>query len=39
MSQGWIKACDAGEIELEDVIRFDSIRLRKANFRFIPLEG
>jgi 3-phenylpropionate/trans-cinnamate dioxygenase ferredoxin subunit len=23
MSQGWIKACDAGEIELEDVIRFD----------------
>jgi 3-phenylpropionate/trans-cinnamate dioxygenase ferredoxin subunit len=23
MSQGWIKACHAGEIELEDVIRFD----------------
>ena len=23
MSQDWIKACDAGEIELEDVIRFD----------------
>ena len=23
MSQGWIKACDAGEIELEDVLRFD----------------
>ena len=23
MSQGWVKACDAGEIELEDVIRFD----------------
>jgi 3-phenylpropionate/trans-cinnamate dioxygenase ferredoxin component len=23
MSQGWIKACGAGEIELEDVVRFD----------------
>jgi 3-phenylpropionate/trans-cinnamate dioxygenase ferredoxin subunit len=23
MSQGWIKACDASEIEMEDVIRFD----------------
>jgi 3-phenylpropionate/trans-cinnamate dioxygenase ferredoxin subunit len=23
MNDGWIKACDAGEIEMEDVIRFD----------------
>jgi len=23
MNDGWIKACHAGEIELEDVIRFD----------------
>jgi 3-phenylpropionate/trans-cinnamate dioxygenase ferredoxin subunit len=23
MSQGWVKACDAGEIEPEDVLRFD----------------
>jgi 3-phenylpropionate/trans-cinnamate dioxygenase ferredoxin component len=23
MSEGWVKACDAGEIEPEDVLRFD----------------
>jgi 3-phenylpropionate/trans-cinnamate dioxygenase ferredoxin subunit len=23
MNDGWIRACDAGEIEMEDVIRFD----------------
>jgi 3-phenylpropionate/trans-cinnamate dioxygenase ferredoxin subunit len=23
MTEGWIKACDAGDIEFEDVLRFD----------------
>ncbi|MDR3674471.1 MAG: MocE family 2Fe-2S type ferredoxin [Acidobacteriota bacterium] len=44
MNDGWIRACDAGEIEMEDVIRFDYedrtfVVYRTKDNRFYATDG